>query len=337
MESKSFSSRGIQQEDVWLAADSLIADGLRPTIERVRQKIGRGSPNTVSPMLESWFATLASRLGVNNNKDAPDNLPKVLQQALESAWEVALSKGREASALEIVQIQDTLKQATVALSKRQTEFDQMERVRVVKHQALQESVDSAKSIADDALSRLSETQRLVSRREKEIHDLQDKLVAVETAWNGDKYRNQEMTAEYLQERNKVEERAQSMQHRLLEEIDRARQETKKIAIEIETIRKRFTAENIRLEEKNQSQGKEQSRILSLYTSQSDDLHTLREKFSTSNSLSNEMEVLLRAQLEESKSVVSRLTEAFLGRDDGSVSRSRSQSPKFKKIRSIRKK
>ena len=49
MQSKS--TRGVQQEDVWAAADALIAEGLRPTIERVRQKIGRGSPNTVSPML----------------------------------------------------------------------------------------------------------------------------------------------------------------------------------------------------------------------------------------------------------------------------------------------
>ena len=42
--------RGIQEDDVWGAADALLAEGLRPTIERVRQKIGRGSPNTVSPL-----------------------------------------------------------------------------------------------------------------------------------------------------------------------------------------------------------------------------------------------------------------------------------------------
>lgn len=46
------SPRGIQSEDVVQAADALIAEGLRPTIERVRQKIGRGSPNTVGPLLD---------------------------------------------------------------------------------------------------------------------------------------------------------------------------------------------------------------------------------------------------------------------------------------------
>ena len=54
--------RGIQEEDVFRAADALLAEGLRPTIERVRLKIGRGSPNTVSPMLERWFASLGERL-----------------------------------------------------------------------------------------------------------------------------------------------------------------------------------------------------------------------------------------------------------------------------------
>jgi uncharacterized protein (DUF2267 family) len=76
------STRGVQQADVWAAADALIAEGLRPTIERVRLKIGRGSPNTVSPMLEAWFATLASRLGVNNPQDDAAHIPKALQQAI---------------------------------------------------------------------------------------------------------------------------------------------------------------------------------------------------------------------------------------------------------------
>ena len=31
------STRGVQREDVWTAADQLIADGLRPTIERVHR------------------------------------------------------------------------------------------------------------------------------------------------------------------------------------------------------------------------------------------------------------------------------------------------------------
>ncbi|MEJ8816065.1 DNA-binding protein [Variovorax ureilyticus] len=51
------------------AADTLLAEGLRPTLERVRQKMGRGSPNTVSPMLERWVA-LGARLAGGANPSA---------------------------------------------------------------------------------------------------------------------------------------------------------------------------------------------------------------------------------------------------------------------------
>lgn len=43
--------RGVQMDDVWAAADAVLNQGERPTIERVRQQLGRGSPNTVGPML----------------------------------------------------------------------------------------------------------------------------------------------------------------------------------------------------------------------------------------------------------------------------------------------
>ena len=54
--------RGVQMEEVWAAADAVLALGERPTIERVRLQLGRGSPNTVGPMLDGWFGSLAGRL-----------------------------------------------------------------------------------------------------------------------------------------------------------------------------------------------------------------------------------------------------------------------------------
>lgn len=89
------STRGVQQEDVWGAADALVAEGLRPTIERVRQKIGRGSPNTVSPILDAWFATLGSRLGVTDNKKATaGDLPAPVRQAVAMGISASVSARR---------------------------------------------------------------------------------------------------------------------------------------------------------------------------------------------------------------------------------------------------
>ena len=84
--------RGIQEAQVWEAADALVHEGLRPTIERVRQKIGSGSPNTVSPMLERWFATLGKRLdghGANQADCEAHQLPLGIVQAAKLFWETA--------------------------------------------------------------------------------------------------------------------------------------------------------------------------------------------------------------------------------------------------------
>jgi hypothetical protein len=54
----------VQPEEVAQAADTLLAQGLKlkPTIERVRQQLGGGSSNTISPVLDVWFAALATRV-----------------------------------------------------------------------------------------------------------------------------------------------------------------------------------------------------------------------------------------------------------------------------------
>lgn len=82
---------GVQQEDVFGAADALLRDGVRPTIEKVRQRLGRGSPNTVSPMLDAWFSTLGERLHPSGAGGASGvgSLPSVLVQGLQALWSAA--------------------------------------------------------------------------------------------------------------------------------------------------------------------------------------------------------------------------------------------------------
>ncbi|SEB25495.1 DNA-binding protein [Variovorax sp. YR216] len=52
----------MQLEEVCEAADALLARGLKPTIERVRQRLGGGSPNTIGPLLHDWYVGLSARL-----------------------------------------------------------------------------------------------------------------------------------------------------------------------------------------------------------------------------------------------------------------------------------
>ena len=87
-------ARGISETDVWQAADALLLEGARPTIERVRQKIGRGSPNTVSPYLETWFKHLGARIADPHAFSAPPALPDPISQAAAYFWEAAMTQAR---------------------------------------------------------------------------------------------------------------------------------------------------------------------------------------------------------------------------------------------------
>lgn len=87
-------ARGITENEVWKACDVLLLEGARPTIERVRQKLGRGSPNTVSPMLETWFKHLGARIKDPGAFSAPASMPDLVQQAAQHLWDAAQAEAR---------------------------------------------------------------------------------------------------------------------------------------------------------------------------------------------------------------------------------------------------
>jgi hypothetical protein len=92
------SPRGVSQSDVSHAADTLLRAGERPTIEKVRAKIGRGSPNTINPMLDSWWKTLSARL--DSGPAALHRLPESVAHVAEALWMQALEEGKRRAALE---------------------------------------------------------------------------------------------------------------------------------------------------------------------------------------------------------------------------------------------
>jgi len=86
--------RGVQCEDVWAAADAVLLAGEKPTIERVRQHLGSGSPNTVGPLLEQWFKHLGRRIQDPGAFAAPAGVPDPVLQAARHFWETALAQTR---------------------------------------------------------------------------------------------------------------------------------------------------------------------------------------------------------------------------------------------------
>jgi len=89
---------GIGPTDVDRAADALLRAGDRPTVEKVRAKIGRGSPNTINPLLDAWWQRLAGRLDAG--PAALHRLPEPVLLAAEGLWLQALDNARRRAAAE---------------------------------------------------------------------------------------------------------------------------------------------------------------------------------------------------------------------------------------------
>ena len=82
------------QEAVWQAAESLMSQGIRPTVANVREITQRGSAGTINDSLKEWWQDLAKRINVNAiHPDIPEPVVAVMQQL----WHVALTPSRSGS------------------------------------------------------------------------------------------------------------------------------------------------------------------------------------------------------------------------------------------------
>ena len=220
-------TRGIQQEDVQVAADTLIAEGLRPTIERVRQKIGRGSPNTVSPMLDNWFAGLSKRLGISN--DSETRLPPApVQAAAAMLWEAAMQLAQGAAQEEFLQENQKLDAERSELQNREAELLSSKQAFNARQIALDETLQLARDQLVTMTSRLEEASVLQVRRDCEIEELRKQLKSREDERDAELQRRNDDATRHSDERLRLEARATANEHRWLTELDRERLEVKRV-------------------------------------------------------------------------------------------------------------
>jgi hypothetical protein len=231
-----FRGRGIQESDVFAAADALLTEGKRPTIERVRQQIGRGSPNTVSPMLEKWFATLGDRLvshhagaGKSAGNDA-DGMPVGVRNAAKLLWETARREAEEVQRGELAALraelqvrEDALAEAQGVLAQREDAFKQ---ARVSLDAALASSQQARETLERQIKEHAIEAHRVRGGLEDEIKRLTALLSQAAVAQEDMRRGHAEALAVKDQDLRRAEERHAAQERRMLEEVDRARQAAK---------------------------------------------------------------------------------------------------------------
>ena len=150
---------------VWEAADAiLLGTGERPTVEAIRQRLGGGSPNSVTAYLNEWYRELAERLSA---ADAPiEGVPIAALALLRDLWRVA-REGQGAGKAAVHDV-DGLGEAELGALKAQVKALETLNQELRRHRATTEKA-------------LIEAKALLSHRETTASEDRERLVELEAA------------------------------------------------------------------------------------------------------------------------------------------------------------
>ncbi len=215
----------IGQADVFQAADELLLEGNRPTIDRVRMRLGRGSPNTINEHLDAWWLKLGARLRDIPGREFPQ-LPERTAQALLTLWNEALQGAQDtlrgsigAREGEVAVREEALSAAAAALSERETAL-------AARAAALEESIALLKDQHLAANQRAERLEAALAERDGESIRLRSRIESAEAKAETHRSKHEAALAAHQAERLKLEERNQSAESRWLTEVDRVRQNAK---------------------------------------------------------------------------------------------------------------
>jgi len=224
-------SRGVQVDEVWGAADAVLAQGERPTIERVRAHLGRGSPNTVAPMLDAWYASLAKRLGGGDEGVGEQGaLPAPVLRAAKALWGRAQQHAQEQAAQSVQVDRDALERLVERLAAERVTLDQEQQRLNDRSEALGAALQAKDHQLADLLRQVTDLQKGLLGRDAEIESVRAQNAAATQALQAERGRLNALNEEHRQERERLEQRASAQERRLLEDVDRARQELKRVTL-----------------------------------------------------------------------------------------------------------
>lgn len=156
--------KGISEIDVHQAADALVTQGERPTVERIRAHLGTGSPNTVTRWLETWWGSLASRLSGDRVLRGLPELPTAVPSLFEQARGLAVEKGLEQQLAAVSKERDELESEREALQLGRAEVAGM--VATARRR-----IDNAQKAQLVASAQVAELQRQVEHHTQHAADL----------------------------------------------------------------------------------------------------------------------------------------------------------------------
>jgi hypothetical protein len=214
---------GVPESDVFAAADRVLSRGERPTVERVRAELGRGSPARVGQLLDAWWAQLARRL--SGLTQLPD-LPAEVVQAFTTAWTTASAHARTIA-------ERALGEAQAACADLERALEDARAGWIAERAAVTDEAREARSACAAAEQRAADLGRLIEQQTVQLADLtaqRDALqaragtLAAELETERKTLRDQ--AAAIALEREAHQEHTRHIEDRAHAEVDRVRLELK---------------------------------------------------------------------------------------------------------------
>jgi chromosome segregation ATPase len=225
-------AKRISQADVFTAADVLLVEGHRPTIDRVRMKLGRGSPNTINDHLDAWWAKLGSRLRDLPGQEFPQ-LPERVAQSLQQLWIAALEGAHETLQSTLLECEQAIAQREQVLESQTRQLTEREQALTTRAEALEESLTLAREQLILTNQRAEALELTVQEWDRECQRLRSRVEVLDANCADARAKLDAATAAHQTERAQLQERHASAERHWLLEVDRARQQGKEASREHE--------------------------------------------------------------------------------------------------------
>jgi hypothetical protein len=204
--------KGIKQEQVNATADAIVAAGENPTVEKIRQALGTGSPNTVTRMLDVWRSTLAQRL--RDVIKLPD-VPPEAGQAFAEVWRLALAHAETLARAALSEEQN-------ALFADQTSLTQERKLWEIALAEAQTALSESAAKLAQAETQLLERQTLVDQQEAQRVDLLQQRNRLQHQLDEQSIELEAVRATHMA----TQEHVRAVEDRAHQQVDHARQEIK---------------------------------------------------------------------------------------------------------------
>ncbi|SPA42642.1 conserved hypothetical protein [Cupriavidus taiwanensis] len=253
-------SRGITRDDVWQAADSLLKAGQRPTIERIRLRLGRGSPNTVSPHLDTWFAALGGRIQDPQGCAPAPGCPEPVTEAARYLWEAALQSARTTAEAALAQREAALAAATAALQQEREALEQERQVMQARLDGAEAAMAQLTRARDEAAERAARAETAAAAWQQQAEALRAEHASALAARHAMQNDFDAQRAAWDQERETLMQRTAANERRMALELDAARVAAREAQKLLEAERKAAVERLSRAAEAASRQGSEMTRL-----------------------------------------------------------------------------